>query len=125
MKIKQTKGSCNELYTAMKYKITNYYRIYFNQEEALRVWNRFWICSSILFSYIIHLKEALFLYGPVSIGISVSVDTFGAYKSGIWDGKSSTVDPKTKQYKLCDSNLVNHDVLLVGNYYLGFLNRII
>ena len=63
------------------------------------------------------MKEALVTYGPVSICLDVSPNTFSSYKSGIWDGMSTTGTQCT--------TTINHAMVLVGygrengvNYWL-------
>ena len=80
------KNCTSDAATAKKYTIGNYYKIQVGDEAAL--------------------KEALVTYGPVSICLDVSPNTFSSYKSGVWDGKSSTGTQ-------CSAT-INHAMLLVG-----------
>ena len=63
------KKTCTS-FTKTANTIKDFYRIEPNNEEAL--------------------KEALVSIGPVAVCLHCSLDTFYNYKSGIWDGYSSS-----------------------------------
>ena len=73
-------------FTKTTYTLKDYYHIDVNSEDAM--------------------KEALTTIGPVSVCLYASVDTFYNYKSGVWDGKSTTGVQ-------CPTSC-NHAVLLIG-----------
>jgi hypothetical protein len=68
------------------YTLKNYYKIKSGDEAAL--------------------KEALVTIGPVSMCVNASLDTFYSYKSGVWDGITTTGEQ-------CSSSC-DHAIMLVG-----------
>ena len=86
------KKTCTS-FTKTTNTIKDFYQIEANNEEAL--------------------KEALVTIGPVAICLFVSFDTFYNYKSGIWDGYSTSGQKCSAK---CE-----HAVVLMGIYFYFIL----
>ena len=53
------------------------------------------------------LKQAVAMYGPVSIGVNATLVSFKAYSSGIYDGVDLVSNTKC-------NDIIDHAMLLVG-----------